>query len=407
MPAELVMPRVAPAMQDGMVVRWLKNEGDPVKKGEIVVEITSEKASCEVEAQIDGILHKILANPGDVIPVNKPLAIIRLAKDTPQDLAKFGGAKPNPTIFVDGKHIEVAVPQDVAPSAIAGKIKASPLAKRIAAAEGVGLAQIMSGSGPDGRIIKKDVLSFLAAGDASRGRWPITASALPDKRIPLSIMRRETAKRLRLSKDNIIPVTSVTEIDVTNLLALYKNAKPAWLDIHDINVTLNAFFVRAAGLSLRKHELLNSTLQGEEIVIRGSVNVGLAMNHDDKLYVPVVRDADRTSVLQIAASIARFVEKIKENRLTMEDMADGTFTVTNVGPFDVQFSTPVIAYPQVGILGIGKVNERPVFEGDTIAKRHLCYFSLTYDHRVIDGVPAAAFRKTLKTLIEQPLSLVN
>jgi pyruvate dehydrogenase E2 component (dihydrolipoamide acetyltransferase) len=403
-PAEMLMPRVAPAMQDGMVVKWLKNEGDPVKKGEIVVEITSEKASCEVEAQADGILHKILANPGDVIPVNKPLAIIRLASDTPQELAKFDVAKTNPAIVVEGQTIEIIIP--TAP-ALAGKTKASPLARRIAAAEGTDLAFIGSGSGPDSRIIKKDVLAFLAAGGSAKGVRASAAPSLPDKRIPLTAMRQETANRLRLSKDNTIPVTSVTEIDLTALLDLYKSAKSVWKEVHDVNVTLNAFFIKAVAICLRKHELLNSTLVSDEIIIRGSVNVGLAMNHNDQLFVPVIRNADALSVREIAAGIAAYVEKVKENKLTIADMSDGTFTVTNVGPFDVQFSTPVIAYPQVGILGIGKVNERPVFAGDDIIKRYLCYFSLTYDHRVIDGVPAAAFRKTLKHLIEQPLSLLG
>ncbi len=220
-------------------------------------------------------------------------------------------------------------------------------------------------------------------------------------------MRRETANRLRLSKENTIPVTSVTEIDLTDLLDLYKSAKSVWREVYDVNVTLNAFFIKAVAICLRKHEMLNSTLAGDEIIIRGSVNVGLAMNHNDQLFVPVIRSADVLSVREIAAGIAAYVEKIKENKLTIADMSDGTFTVTNVGPFDVQFSTPVIAYPQVGILGIGKVNERPVFAGDAIVKRYLCYFSLTYDHRVIDGVPAAAFRKTLKELLEQPLSLLS
>lgn len=405
MPAELLMPRVAPAMQDGMIVKWFKQEGDSVKKGEIVVEITSEKASCEVESLTDGTLYKILAQPGDVIPVNKPVAIIRLPNDTQQDLGAVQTTKSNPVIFVDGQHVEINAPVPASQSAPTGRIKASPLARRIAANEGIELALIKSGSGPEGRIVKKDVLNFLAA--ASSKKVVSVLQSQPDKRIPVSLIRRETAKRLQLSKDNTIPVTSVTEVDLTDFLTLYQSAKLAWKEVHDVSITLNAFFVKATALSLRRHEMLNSTFEGNEIVIRGDINIGLAMNHNDQLFVPVIRHADTLSIVQIGETIAHFVEKMKDNRLTLEDMSAGTFTITNVGPFDVQFSTPVIAYPQVGILGIGKVNERPAFEGDAIVRKQFCYLSLTYDHKAIDGVPAAGFRKTLKQLLEKPLSLLS
>lgn len=405
MPVEILMPRVAPAMQDGTVVVWRKQEGDTVKAGEIVVEITAEKASAEVEAQAEGVLYKILAEPGDVVPVYKPLAVIRLDGDTTQDLAPYDGMKHTAAIVVAGKSIEI-------PSqASEERIKASPLAKRIAREEGVDLAAIKAGSGPGGRITEQDVREYLAARTADPGE-PAPAAAISqqspqDTRLKVSAARRETANRLRLSKDNCIPVTSVTEVDLTELIELYRAIKPVWQDVHAINPTLNAFFLKAVALGLRQHKMLNATLDGDEIVVKGSINIGLAMNDADALYVPVIKQADTLSVTQIAAQIAGFVQKMQNKELTIADMTDGTFTVTNVGPFDVQFSTPVIVYPQVGILGIGKVNDRAVFQGDVIVKRKLCYLSLTYDHRVVDGVPAALFRTTVKNLLEKPLSLLN
>jgi pyruvate/2-oxoglutarate dehydrogenase complex dihydrolipoamide acyltransferase (E2) component len=194
---------------------------------------------------------------------------------------------------------------------------------------------------------------------------------------------------------------------LTDLIAFYRQIKPVWQAAHQISVTLNAFFVKAVALALRKHEILNSTLADNEIVVKSRVNIGLAMHVNDGLYVPVIRHADSLAVSAIASAISEFVRKIEQKSLTAEDMADGTFTITNVGPFDVLFSTPIIVYPQVAILGIGKISERPTFVGDEIARRHLCHFALTYDHRVIDGAHAASFRETLKKLLGQPMGLLT
>ena len=234
MPVKLLMPRVQPAMQDGMIVKWLKKEGDPIAKGEIVVEITSEKASCEVESFHNGILYKMLANPGDVIPVNEPVAIIKLDGDTAEELASIDTSKKNPVIMVEGKQVEV--PLDL--PAGDGKIKASPLAKRIAGELGINLAMV-SGTGPGGRIIKQDVLDYRQTEAVAVKQAPVVEK-IADKKIPLSIIRRETTRRLQLSKDNVIPVTSVTEMDLTDLLKLYKDTKPIWKNVYDTNVTMNA-----------------------------------------------------------------------------------------------------------------------------------------------------------------------
>ncbi len=413
MPAELLMPRVSPAMQEATVVGWLKKEGDPIRKDEIVVTIESEKASQDVEALTDGVLYKIVAQVGDVVPVNTPLAIIRLPQDTAADLRSYDSSNPAPGIRSDEKQ-SVAT---IAPSKANGIIKSSPLARKLAESRGIDLAAIPSGSGPGGRVVEQDVLAFC---EAMAGKSEIEKSAVgkpeasppaivasEEKRIPLSSIRQHTITRLRQSKDNTIPVTSVTEMDLTELVALYRQIKPVWQAAHQITVTLNAFFVKAVALALQKYEILNSTLLENEIVVRSTINIGLAMHINEGLYVPVIRSADTLSVSEIAKAISEFAGKIEQKCLVPEDMADGTFTITNVGPFDVLFSTPIISYPQVAILGIGKICERPVFVGEQLEKRLLCHFALTYDHRVVDGVPAASFRKTLKHLLEQPMRLLS
>lgn len=400
MPAELLMPRVSPAMQDATIVEWLKKEGDPIRKDEIVVTIECEKASQDVEALTDGVLYKILAQAGDTVPVDKPLAIIRLPQDAIEDLPSYDSGTLASTVSVQSN-------APSSPSTLSrpdGRIKSSPAARKLAESRGIDLAAIPTGSGPGGRITEEDVIAFCEF----MARDSVPRRAEPrDKHIPLSSIRQHAISRLRQSKDNTIPVTSVTEIDLTDLVALYRQMKPVWQAAHQVTLSLNSFFVRAVALALRQHEVLNSTLAENEIVVKGSVNIGLAMHVNEVLYVPVIRQADSLAVSAIAKQMSEFVQKSEQKSLTPEDMADGTFTITNVGPFDVLFSTPVIVYPQTAILGIGKISERPAFVGDEIVKQQLCHFALTYDHRVIDGVPAALFRQTLKQLLEQPLGLLS
>ena len=231
MPAELVMPRVSPAMQEATVVQWLKKEGDPIHKDEIVVMIESEKASQDVEALTDGVLYKIAARiAGDVVPVNKPLAIIRLPQDTPEDLRIYESSPTASSVAVNQR-------QPVAssfPAKAGGVIRSSPLARKLAESRGIDLAAIPVGSGPGGRIVEQDVLAFCEAmaATAQAANPAVTTAGAGGKRIPLSRLRQHAINRLRQSKDHTIPVTSVTEIDLTDLMALYKQIKPVWQAAH-------------------------------------------------------------------------------------------------------------------------------------------------------------------------------
>lgn len=257
MPAELLMPRVSPAMQEATVVGWLKKEGDPIRKDEIVVTIESEKASQDVEALTDGVLYKIVAQVGDVVPVNTPLAIIRLPQDTVADLRLYDSSTPPLGIRSD----ETQSVAETAPTKANGVIKSSPLARKLAESHGIDLAAIPGGSGPGGRIVEQDVLAFCEA-LASKSNLDKTAFSKPetdpaaiaspdDKHLSVSSVRQRTIARLRESKDNTIPVTSVTEMDLTDLVALYRQVKPIWQAAHQTGVTLNAFFVKAVALALR------------------------------------------------------------------------------------------------------------------------------------------------------------
>ena len=290
-------------------------------------------------------------------------------------------------------------------------IKASPLAKKLAKDNGIDLS-LVKGNVPAGRIEKADVLDFIAAKTATANIEcePILQKDVEEQkitRIPFIGIRKTTAQRLQRSKENVVPVTSTTEVDITELIELHKKIKAAWNAHYGISITLNAFFLRAVSIALRENLILNSVLEEDNIAINKNIHINLAMNVDGQLFAPVIRNTDTLSLKDIAESITYFVEKAKNGQLTIEDMSEGTFSVTNVGPFDVQVTSPVINYPQVGILAIGKANKRPMFdENDQIVARYLCFLSLTYDHRVIDGIPAAMFRKRINELLANPYLLL-
>lgn len=426
MPARIVMPKLAPTMEKGTITKWCVKENDTVKKGDVIAEIMTDKATYQLESPEDGVVYKLLYEANQEVPIDTLIAIILLEDETPEDGEKLiegkgeavvSGAENNAA-----KTTESEKQEHVEPGGKKGKIKATPAARRLAREENIDLAKI-NGSGPNGRIVKKDVNNYLQlkeqeakaaeigfGREIGREQLNLVQGEGEEERIPFTGIREIKARNLEAAKENVVPVTSVTEVNMTELMALHKNIRGEWEEQYGIRVTMNAFLIRALALSLRENLELNSTLDeaNKEIVLKKDINIGVAMHINDNLIVPVIRYADKRSVLELASSVAAFIEKAKENKLTHEEMSGGTFTFTNVGPFGVQFSTPVIVYPQVGILGIGQINEKPVFnENDEVIKGLFSYISLTYDHRVVDGVPAAQFRQNIKTLIESPYRLLQ
>lgn len=360
MVTRVLMPRLSATMKDGIVSQWLKREGDTVKEGEPILAIETEKVSCEIEAPASGVLRKILAREGDVVPVAEALAIVTAPGEE--------------------------LPEEEVPKVrVEERIIASPAAKRLAREHGIDLAKV-EGTGPGGRIVEEDVRRLIRE-----------AEAVPDVRevIPLAGIRGVAAERLSKSIQTAAHCTITMEVDMSSAMKLREEVKVSYTDM----------LVKAVAEALAEHTILNSSLDAEGIRVFRDINVGVAVDTERGLVVPVVHNADRKPLQEIASTLGKLVERAREGRLTKEDVAGGTFTVTNLGMFGVDVFTPIINPPETAILGAGRVVERPVVVGKEVEIRPVMQMSLSFDHRVVDGAPAARFLRRVRELLEEAAKL--
>lgn len=371
MVTRIVMPRLSLTMKEGTVVQWFKNEGDSVQKGEPLVEVLSEKVTYDVEAPESGILRKILAVEGLSVPVDQAIGVIAGA-DEP--IAEIGITEPKPSRVLEEAASTLSEPE------VAERVPASPAAKRLARELGVDLLQVR-GTGPEGRIIEDDIRRFAEQ-----------TVAMPKIReiVPLSGIRKTTAERLTLSARTAPHSTIVMEADMSNAVKLH----------HETQVSYTDILVKAVAEALDQHRLLNATLDGDQIKLFEDINVGVAVATKDGLVVPVIRDADKKTLREVAVISKELVSKAKEGKLSRQDLSGGTFTITNLGMHDVDVFFPIINPPETAILGVGRVIEKPVAVGGHVMVEPRMQLSLTYDHRVVDGAPAAEFLKTVKQNLE-------
>ncbi len=367
------MPRLSLTMKEGTVIQWFKKEGDVVQKGEPLVEILSEKVTYDMEAPESGVLRRILASEGSDVPVDQAIGIIAAADEhiTEADIS----APPAPTQEIE--EVAAAVPK---PDTVRERIPASPAAKRLAKELGVGLTQV-KGTGPEGRIVEDDVRR-LAEQIALRSRVR--------EMVPLTGIRKTTAERLTLSARTAPHSTIVMEVDATNAAKLYRETQFSYTEI----------LIKAVAKALLDHPFLNATLDGDQIKVFEDINVGIAVTTENGLIVPVVRNADRKSLSEISSALKELIAKARQNKLAKEDVAGGTFTITNLGMYGVDVFIPIINPPETAILGVGKVVEKPVAVNGQVTIKPLMQLSLVYDHRIVDGAPAARFLQTVKQILE-------
>ena len=414
MATEIKMPQLGLTMEEGTVERWLKAEGDAVKTGEPLLEITTDKLTNEVEAEADGILLKIVAPEGTDVPVQGLLGYIgqpgeQVGKTAPAALAETSAAPA----------AAPAAPAETAAPAVRGKkIRISPLARKIARQMGVDTAAV-TGTGPNGRIIKRDILA--AAESASKTAPAVQKSVAPaaassgtafpvknlelmegDTVEKLTGMRKVVAQRMYASAVEIPTVTQTVKVDVTALLAFRKELKEAG---HSFSV--NDFVLKAVAKALRKHPEILVSLDGEQIIRRAHVNLGMAVALDAGLIVPVIRDADLLSLEALSAKAKDLAERARNNQLGADEYKGSTFTVSNLGMFGVESFTPIINQPDAAILGVNCTEDELVMEDDgTIAKHQVLRISLTFDHRLLDGAVAAKFEMTVRDLLEHPMDIL-
>ena len=409
MATEVKLPRLGQGMESGTIVRWLKAEGDSVKKREPLYELDTDKVTQEVESDLDGILLKILVQEGEV-EVGSTIAMIENGDSSSAtvDAPTAEAETPAPvaaeasTASSDGTAAaEPAPTKEAAPVAVAktagGRIKASPLARRIARERGVDLAAL-AGTGPDGRIVAEDVENAPVGGAA-----PAAPAAAPEADVEIVTMtgtRRTIARRLTEAWSAPVFQLGVS-IDMTEALHLREQMVER-LGEADVKPTVNDLLTRFVGVALVRHRAINATFSGDEIHRHASAHVGLAVAAPNGLVVPVIRNVDRSSVQEIARARAELVGRARDGKLTREDMEGGTFTISNLGMFGVEQFVAVLNPPQVAILAVGAVKPTPIVVDGEVDVAPIMYVTLTCDHRAIDGADGAEFLRTLVSIVEQP-----
>jgi pyruvate dehydrogenase E2 component (dihydrolipoamide acetyltransferase) len=413
MATDVKLPRLGQGMESGVIVRWLKSEGDAVAKGEPLYELDTDKVTQEVESELDGVLTKIVVPGGDV-EVGATVAVIESdgAAEAPAPTTESAAEAPaddSPATAADTPPPAAEPEPAVAPPAADGRragaptrIKASPLARRMARERGLDLASLQ-GTGPEGRILADDV-ERAAAGGAAAPAAPSTApAAVPPGEVevvPLTSIRKTIARRLTEAWSAPVFQLGVSA-DMTEVVALREQLVERLAE-GEVKPTVNDVLVKLTGAALMRHIPVNATFTGEEIQRHPNAHVGIAVAAPQGLVVPVIRDADRRTVQEIARVRADLVGRARDNKLTLQDMEGGTFTISNLGMFGVEQFTAVLNPPQVAILAVGAVKDEPVVVDGELEIAPILRLMLTCDHRAIDGADGAQFLQTLVALIEQP-----
>lgn len=411
----MIMQRMSVAMEYGVILKWLRKEGDSVKKGDPIVEIFGEKNEFELEATADGILLKILCEENDEIPISEPIAIIGEKGETIPDISpkKMNQVVSTPSATISEptttEVAKVAPMKQPATTTMKGKksvmdggrLRSSPRAKMKAKELGVDLASI-DGTGPDGRIIERDVV-------ASQGIAQVSPLLVSDERKvkkveTLTPLRRTIARRMTQSSHNP-HITMVTEIDMTEAVALRTELNETTEKTFGFRISFNDIILKAVADVLESFPKFNATLNGNDLHIFEDIHLGVAMATDDGLIVPVVRSANKKGITEIAQETKSLGKRARENKLAPEELTGSTFTVSNLGPFKVDLFIPVINPPETAILALGQIKKKPVVIDDMIAIRHMMMASCAVDHRVLDGAPAGQFLQALKETLENPYML--
>ncbi|MFQ5813042.1 MAG: dihydrolipoamide acetyltransferase family protein [Anaerolineae bacterium] len=404
MVTEVILPKLGQTMEEGTIVEWLKQEGEPVQRGEVLFMVETDKATLEVEATARGFLRKILVPVGETVSV---LTVVALITKTPdEDISAY-----EPRFQVPGSRFQVAEaaePATLKPET--SRVIASPRARRAARERGVDLAQV-TGSGPNGRIVERDVVAYLE-------RWPKATPEAPFappgevpsvESVPLTRLRRIIAERMATSARETARVTLVTEADATAFVEAREQLKAdvaeEWGFAPGYNDLLGIIVARA----LREFPHMNARLSadGQAIERLSAVNLGMAVDTERGLLVPVIQDADRKGLRAFGVEFRTLAERARAGKSLPDDLAGGTFTITNLGMHEVDAFTPIINLPEAAILGVGRIQPQPVVCEGEIVVRQMWMLSLTFDHRVVDGAPAARFLQRIKQLVENPYLLLG
>jgi 2-oxoglutarate dehydrogenase E2 component (dihydrolipoamide succinyltransferase) len=417
---EIHVPELGESVADATVGRWLKQEGEAVKSGDPLVELETDKINFEVEAEQDGVLEAIAKGEGESVNVGEVIGII----------GEGDGRPAEPETEAPEEEERAEQPQAVAETEAEEtdghremeEVRASPSVRKLAREYGIDLAEI-SGSGSGGRVTREDVersireQSGAPAREAEQpapeedGRREESPAAEDgrgalEERVRMSRRRQTIARRLVEAQQTAAMLTTFNEADLSAVMELRDRRKEGFQERHGVKLGFMSFFTKAAIGALKAFPKINAELRGEELILKHYYDIGVAVNTEEGLVVPVVRDADKKSFAGIEREIGELAEKARERRLTLEDLQGGTFTITNGGIFGSLVSTPILNAPQVAILGMHKIQQRPVAVDGEVQIRPMMYLALSYDHRIVDGADAVSFLVRIKELIEDPTSLL-
>ena len=409
MPTPVVMPQMGESIAEGTIVRWIKKVGDAVDRDEPLFEISTDKVDAEIPSPAAGVVLDIAVKEGETVAVNSVVATIGAAGEAAA-AAPVAAAPAQPAAAQQAAPAAAeAIPTTDAAASNGRPQRSSPLVRRIAKEHGVDIGRI-SGTGAGGRVTKHDILEHLESAAAAPAS-PSAAAARPAAPVqvfkpgerveiqPMSVMRRKIAEHMVLSKRTSAHVYSVFEVTYSRVEALRK-ARKADYERQGAKLTFTSFIAKAVVDTLRRHPVLNASIDGDNVVYKKDVNLGIAVALDNGLIVPVIKDAGEKNLLGLARAIGDVAERARTKKLNPEEVQGGTFTITNPGSYGAQFGMPIINQPQVAILGVGTIEKRPVVIDDMIGIRLKGYLTLGYDHRLVDGAVADQFMAEVKSYVE-------
>ncbi|MEK3881915.1 2-oxoglutarate dehydrogenase complex dihydrolipoyllysine-residue succinyltransferase [Paenibacillus sp. PL2-23] len=420
--ADIIVPELGESISEGTITKWYVKEGDSVNQGDVLLELETDKVNIEISADSSGVVSKIAKSDGEVVLVGEAIGSIGASSGAPAaapaPAAEAPKAAEAPAAAVSAP---AAAPAAAAVASSAASVNASPAARKLAREQGIDLTQV-NGKDGIGRIYPDDVRSHgvQAPAPAAPAAAPAQAAApapaapaasanggKPVERKRMSRRRATIANRLVEAQRTAAMLTTFNEVDMTAILDLRKRRKQSFFDKNEVNLGFMSFFTKAVVGALKQFPLLNAEIDGEDIVVKKFYDIGIAVSAKEGLVVPVVRDADRLGFAEIEKNIVDLAKKARANTLSLSDLQGGSFTITNGGVFGSLLSTPILNTPQVGILGMHKIQLRPVAIDETrMENRPMMYIALSYDHRIVDGSEAVRFLVAIKEMLEDPEQLL-
>ncbi|RAP57963.1 dihydrolipoyllysine-residue succinyltransferase [Oleiagrimonas sp. MCCC 1A03011] len=393
MAIEVKVPVLPESVSDATIADWHKKAGDAVSRDENLVDLETDKVVLEVPSPVDGVLKEIKFESGDTVNSEQVIALIEEGAAAPapsgDDKAEAKSEAPAP-----------APAKAEAPKAAKGSEDLSPAGRRVATEEGIDASKV-EGTGRGGRVTKEDLVKHGKGGGAAAAA-PATPGARPEERVPMTRIRKRIAERLMQSKDSIAMLTSFNEVNLAKVKQMRKDFGEQFLAEHGVKLGFMSFFVKAVCEALKRHPVINASVDEGDIIYHGYQDISIAVSTDKGLVTPVLRDAQDMSFAEIEQAIGDFAAKARSGKLSLDDLQGGTFTITNGGTFGSLMSTPIVNPPQSAILGMHTIKERPVVENGQVVAAPMMYIAISYDHRIIDGKDAVLFLVDIKNQLENP-----